>query len=136
MSELIINGKDALTEFGVQMGDSFLDAIFAPVPTKAFIENKSRLQHGKQVIHSNPKADERDVTLTFNLEGDSPEDYLVKYKNFKVELSKGLVIIEVPALGETYRLTYQKSITFAMDRERSFSKISCKFNEANPSDRD
>lgn len=71
MSELTINGKDALAEFGVQMGDDFLDAIFAPAPTKAFIENKSRLQDGKQVIYNNPKADERDVTLTFNLEGSS-----------------------------------------------------------------
>lgn len=136
MSELTINGKDALAEFGVQMGDDFLDAIFAPAPTKAFIENKSRLQDGKQVIYNNPKADERDVTLTFNLEGSSQEDYLSKYKKFKVELSKGLVVISVHALRETYRLTYQKSITFAMNVERTFAKISCKFNEANPSDRD
>lgn len=135
MSELYINGKDALTEFGVRMGENFLDAIFAPVPTKAFIENKSRLQDGKQVIYNNPKADERDVTLTFNLEGLSPEDYLERYKKFKVELSKGLVVINVSALGETYRLTYQKSNTFAMDTSRTFTKISVKFNESNPKNR-
>lgn len=135
MSELIINGKDALTEFGVRMGDGFLDAIFAPVPTKAFIENKSRLQDGKQVIYNNPKADERDVTITFNLEGSTPEDYFRKYKKFKEELSKGLIAIEVPVLAETYRLTYQKSTTFAMNIERTFAKISVKFNEPNPADR-
>lgn len=135
MSELIINGKDALTEFGVRMGDNFLDAIFAPVPTKAFIENKSRLQDGKQIIYNNPKADERDVTITFNLEGSTPEDYLRKYKKFKEELSKGLIAIEVPVLAETYRLTYQKSTTFAMNIERTFAKISVKFNEPNPADR-
>ena len=135
MSELIINGKDALTEFGACMGDGFLDAIFAPVPTKAFIENKSRLKNGKQVIHNDPKVDERDVTLTFNLEGSTPEDYLRKYKKFKEELSKGLIAIEVPVLAETYRLTYQKSTTFAMNIERTFAKISVKFNEPNPADR-
>lgn len=135
MSELIINGKDALTEFGVRMGDNFLDAIFAPIPTKAFIENKSRLKDGKQVIHNDPKVDERDVTLTFNLEGSTPEDYLRKYKKFKEELSKGLIAIEVPVLAETYRLTYQKSTTFAMNIERTFAKISVKFNEPNPADR-
>lgn len=135
MSELTINGKDALTEFGVCMGDGFLDAIFVPVPTKAFIENKSRLQDGKQVIYNSPKADERDVTLTFNLEGLSPEDYLERCKKFKVELSKGLVVIDVPVLGETYRLTYQKSNTFAMNTCRTFAKISVKFNEPNPKNR-
>lgn len=135
MSELIINGKDGLMEFGVRMGDNFLDAIFAPSPTKAFIENKSRLQDGKRVIYNNPKADERDVTLTFNLEGSTPEDYLRKYKKFKEELSKGLIAIEVPVLAETYRLTYQKSTTFAMNIERTFAKISVRFNESNPSER-
>lgn len=136
MSDLIINGKDALTEFGVKMGEGFLDAIFAPAPTKEFIENKSRLMNGKQVIHNNPKADERDVTLTFNVEGDSPSDYLTKYKKFKDELAKGLVVIEVPILGEIYRLIYGKSVTFAMNTERTFSKISCKFNEADPTNRE
>lgn len=135
MNELIINGKDALTEFGVRMGDGFLDAIYSPSPLKVFIENKSRLQDGKQVIYNNPRSDERDVTLTFNLEGSSADDYLEKYKKFKVELSKGLIAIGVPVLGENYQLTYQKSATFAMNIERTFAKISCKFNEPNPADR-
>ncbi|WP_042369768.1 hypothetical protein [Bacteroides neonati] len=133
MNELIINGKDAFLEYGIKMGEGFLDAIFSPAPIKDFVENKSRLTGGKQVIYNNPKVDERDITLTFNLEGDSPGDYLVKCKKFKEELSKGLIIIEVPVLGETYRLTYGKSVTFAMNTERTFSKISCKFNEPNPS---
>ncbi len=135
MNELIINGKDAFLEYGIKMGEGFLDVIFSPAPIKDFVENKSRLTDGKRVIYNNPKVDERDVTLTFNLEGDSPEDYLVKYKKFKEELSKGLIIIEVPVLGETYRLTYGKSVTFAMNTERTFSKISCKFNEPNPANR-
>lgn len=135
MSELIINGKDALIEFGVRMGDNFLDAIFAPVPIKVFIENKSRLENGKQVVHNEPRVDERDVTLTFNLEGSTSEDYLQKYKRFKEELLKGLVTIEVPVLAETYHLTYQRSTTFAMNLERTFSRISVKFNESNPANR-
>lgn len=136
MSELVINGKDAFTEYGARMGDNFLDAIFAPVPIKAFIENKSRLENGKQVIYNAPKADERDVTLTFNVEGSTPEEYLQKYKRFKEELLKGLITVEVPALAEIYRLTYQKSVTFAMNTERTFSKVSVKFNEPNPANRE
>lgn len=136
MADLLINGKDALQVWGVRMGDGFLDAIYSPSPLKEFIANKSRLENGKRVIHGNPKIDERDVTLTFNVEGASQTDYLTKYKAFKTELEKGKVEIRVPELGEEiYRLTYQKSVTFAMNASRTFSKISCKFNESNPSDR-
>lgn len=49
MAELIINGKDAFQEWGVRMGDNFLDVLNAPVPMKEFIENSSRLEHGKQI---------------------------------------------------------------------------------------
>ena len=45
MAELIINGREALKEWGVRMGDNFLDVLGAPVPLKEFIENKSRLEH-------------------------------------------------------------------------------------------
>ena len=43
MAELIINGREALKEWGVRMGDNFLDVLGAPVPLKEFIENKSRM---------------------------------------------------------------------------------------------
>ena len=54
MAELIINGREALKEWGVRMGDNFLDVLGAPVPLKEFIENKSRLEHGKQVLWITP----------------------------------------------------------------------------------
>ena len=37
MAELIINGREALKEWGVRMGDNFLDVLGAPVPLKEFI---------------------------------------------------------------------------------------------------
>ena len=47
--ELYINGNDAWTTWGVNMGDGFLDAIDAPLPMKDYIENSSRTEHGKRV---------------------------------------------------------------------------------------
>lgn len=136
MADLIINGFDAFRQWGIRMGDGFLDAIFAPEPMKEFIENKSRLQHGKQVLYNNPKVDERDVTLVFTLEGSSPDDYLVKYSAFKTELQKGKVEIKVPVLGDqVYRFTYLRSASFGLNIPRTFSKISIKFNEPNPANR-
>lgn len=136
MSDLLINGKDTFTTWGVRMGDDFISQIYAPVPMKEFIENKSRLEDGKQVLYDNPKVDERDVTLAFTLQGNSSSDYASKYKSFINELKKGKVEIQVPALGpEIYRLTYQKSVSYGLSMDRSFSKISIKMNEPNPNNR-
>lgn len=137
MADLIINGFDAFLQWGIRMGDGFLDAIFAPEPLKEFIENKSRLNNGKQVVYNNPKIDERDVTLVFTLEGETPDDYLSKYSAFKTELQKGKIEIKVPAFGnQVYRLTYLRSASFGLNIPRTFSKISVKFNEPNPAERE
>ena len=135
MVELIINNKDALKEWGVRMGEGFLDVIGASAPMKDFIENKSRLEHGKRVIINNPKVDEREITLSFTIEGSSQSDYQSKKKAFFDELYKGKVDIQVPANGsEIYHLIYTgKSVTYAQSLDRTFGKISSKFSEPNPS---
>lgn len=50
MSDLLINTQDAYTTWGVRIGEGFLDVLGASSPMKEFIENKSRLEHGKRVI--------------------------------------------------------------------------------------
>ncbi len=137
MVELLINNKNAYTTWGVRMGDKFLDTIGASSPMKEFIENKSRLEHGKRVIVNNPKLDERDITLSFTIEGNSKSDYQAKKKVFFDELYKGTVDIQVPAnSSEIYHLIYLgKSITYAQSLDRTFGKISMKFNEPNPANR-
>ena len=136
MADLLINTKDALETWGVRMGDNFISAIQEPAPLKEFVENKSRLNDGKEVDVSNPKLDERDVTLVFNIEGDTESRYLSNYKSFVAELQKGKVDINVPVLGtEIYHLIFKKSSSFSMNRQRTFSKLSVKFNEPNPNNR-
>lgn len=48
--DLFINGKDAWSTWGVRMGDSFLDAIDGFNQMKDYIEDESRLEHGKRII--------------------------------------------------------------------------------------
>lgn len=135
IGDLFINGNDAYTTFGVCMGDGFLDAILAPPPLKEFVENKSRLDNGKQVLYDNPRLDERDLTLMFYLEGCNCDEYLERYRRFMIELNKGKISVRIPVINETYNLIYQKSASFAMNRARTFTKISVKFNEPNPANR-
>ena len=133
-NDLLINGKDAYTFWGVRMGEGFLDVIGASAPMKDFIENKSRLEHGKRVIINDPKGDEREITLSFTIEGSSQSDYQSKKKAFFDELYKGKVDIQVPAnSNDIYHLIYLgKSITYAQGLDRMFGKISSKFCEPNP----
>lgn len=134
--DLLINGKDSFETWGVNMGDGFLESLYSPVPMKGIIENKSRLEHVKRVILNNPKKDERDLTLVFTLMGENQSDYIDKYKSFITEISAGDIAIKVPALGEeVYHVYYLRSNSFAWSVDRTFSKISIKFCEPNPSNR-
>ena len=47
--DLLINNKDAWTTWGVNMGAGFLDIIDAPLQMKEYIENESRMEHGKHI---------------------------------------------------------------------------------------
>lgn len=137
MADLLINNKDTFATWGVRMGDGFLDIIGAAVPIKEFIENKSRLEHGKRVIINNPRVDEREMTLSFTIEGSSQSDYQAKKKAFFEELYKGAVDIQVPDnSSEIYHLVYSgKSVTYAQSLDRTFGKVSAKFCEPNPVNR-
>ena len=135
--DLIINGKDAWTTWGVRMGNGFLDSIDGFNEMKNYIENESRLEHGKRVITDNAKVDSREFTLQFTIEGNSENDYRTKKKSFQSELEKGTVNIKIPTLGnEVYKLVYLgKSISYGLSIDRCFGKVSSKFCEPNPMDR-
>lgn len=135
--DLTINNKDAWNTWGVRMGDGFLDAIDGFNQMKDYIENESRLEHGKRVITDNAKVDSREITLQFTIEGGSESDYRTKKKAFQTELEKGVVSIKVPALGnEVYKLVYLgKNVSYGLSLDRCFGKVSSKFEEPNPSDR-
>lgn len=135
--DLLINGRDAWDTWGVRMGDGFLDTIDGFNEMKEYIENESRLEHGKRVITENAKVASRQITLQFTIEGDSESDYRTKKKSFQAELEKGMVNIKVPALGnDVYKLVYLgKSVSYALNSDRCFGKVSSKFEEPNPMSR-
>lgn len=86
--DLFINGKDAWSTWGVRMGDGFLDAIDGFNEMKDYIENESRLEHGKRVITENAKIDSREITLHFTIQGNSESDYRTKKKHSRQNWKK------------------------------------------------
>lgn len=135
--DLFINNKDAWSTWGVRMGDSFLDTIDGFNEMKDYIEDESRLEHGKRMITDNAKVASREITLQFTIEGSSESDYRTKKKAFQTELEKGLVNIKVPALGtDVYKLVYLgKNVSYGLSLDRCFGKVSSKFCEPNPANR-
>lgn len=137
MADLLINGKDALTEYGVRMGDGFLDKLGDPAPLKDYIKNSCRLKDGVNYAKVIPKLDERSLTLTFYIEGKDKADFIAKKKAFLAVLYAGDVKICVPQDSpDVYKLKYTgKNVTFAKNVERTFAKMSVGFQEPNPADR-
>lgn len=134
--DLYINGKDAFTEWGVCMGKGFINAIRSASPMKDFIENESRLEHGKRIIVDNPKVKGREVTLSFTIIGRSKEDYRIKKDAFIKELENVNVTLRVSNYPETYKLIYTgKSIVYGESIAHTNGMFSAKFEEPNPKDR-
>lgn len=135
--DLIINNKDAYTEWGMSMGDGFIENMLIPSAMKPFVENASRLEHGKRVLVNSPKVEPREVTVTFHIQGKTETEYMGHYKQFLNELQGGTIHIKIPKVGnEVYKLIYQRATSFTQNYKRTSSKLSVKFEEPNPMDRE
>lgn len=136
MGKLIINKKDALKTWGVKMYDNFIDNLNAMASMKDYVTNTNRLKDGVQYCKTIPKLDERDVTLTFTLEGKNHDDFLEKKNAFLAELYLSDLEIEVPDDSDNvYFLKYVNGVSYGQNVNRTFAKIGVKFKEPNPAKR-
>ena len=134
-ADLVINGLDAFTTWGVRMGDNFLDALSELAPMKEYITNSSTLEDGVQYERANPKLNERNVTLSFTIEGSSRSDFLAKKRAFQAVLYGGDVAICVPLdSSSVYHLKYKNGVSYAQNIGRTFCKMSVKFTEPKPTE--
>ena len=136
-NELIINGKDAWTNYRVKMGSGFLDALEADADNKSYITNEVRTEHGVRVVPIRPKKTERSVTLEFVIVGRDHTDYNKRVKAFDALMDNGFVTIQVPeSKDDIYRLfCTRKSSSYSRGKGGSIGKKSLKFTEYNPTNR-
>lgn len=138
LGEVFINGEDAQDVYGVSFGSDSFTTLLAPAPVKAYIENKSALSHGKQVLNDEelpPKLDERDIQLTFFLRANSMEQFLTRYAAFTAVLQAGKVEIRTKYQPKvTYRCNYISCAQFTQFNGR-LAKFVLKLNEPNPNNR-
>ncbi len=131
-----INGKDAFTQYGINLEDGALSALMTPAPMKDYIEGKSRMRNGKTVI-ANPRYDSREITLPFHLIAADKTEFFGKYSLFCSEvLAGGTFTLKTKyQSGVVYRLVYLSCSQFSQYCQ-SLAKFSLKVEEPDPTDRD
>ncbi|MFR8834963.1 hypothetical protein [Bacteroides nordii] len=136
MKELFINGDDAYEKWGVSLGESALSELMTPPANKAFIENESRLQHGKRVLVANPKLDARNLTLQMNLTASDEKTFFKNYKLFCDEvLATGVLNIKTAYQSDVVYKTIYVSCSQFSQFMRGIGKFTLKLIEPNPNDR-
>ena len=133
--ELFINGLDAYLEYGLSLESSGLSALMTPPPNKEYIENKSRLEHGKRVVPANPKVDEREVNIICHIKASSKEKFLSQYSKLCEVFAAGKLDISTSYQPNVvYRMIYQSCSQFTEYR-LGLAKFTLRLNEPNPTNR-
>ena len=139
-NDLLIKGVDdevyreGYSHYHVRMGQGFLDALEGNLQMKEAVENDSRLEHGVRMLVSN-KITKRTINLTFNIFGNTEQQYQANKAAFEAMLYKGIVHIKV---NDTYHPNYYhlvytgKSVSYHHSYSGRFGTMVCQFTEPNP----
>lgn len=135
VGQLYINGKDAYLTWGVTLDDTSIAALMTPAPIKEFTENKSRSINGKIVKDTDPKLEERNITLSLNITAKNRSAFLSRYNSFCSELATGRLNIQTIFTGSVvYKTIYKDCRQFEQFNGR-VGKFLLSLNEPNPTDR-
>ena len=134
--QLYINGEDAYLTWGIFLDETALSTLMTPAPNKEFISNKYRSKDGKTVIKHNPRLDEREITLPFNMTAKDSDTFMTNYARFCEDvLAKGELVIRTQFQPTVwYRCIYLSCTQFSQFIQE-MAKFSLKLNEPDPSDR-
>lgn len=133
--DLYINGKDAYLEWGMSLDDTAVSTLMKPAPNKPYIENKSRLEHGKRVSTKNAKKAERTISLGINFTAANEEQFLSRYDAFCTEMEKGDVEIKTIHKPNTVYRTVYKDCSQYSQFVRRLAKCILMLEEPNPHNR-
>lgn len=107
MVKVYINDKDIYQEFGASMIRGGIEALLTPAANKEYVTTSSRLRNGTQYQTANIKKEQRELTLSFCIEGDTHVAYLNNYEAFLNEIN-GAFTLRVLAQDIVDGLYYTK----------------------------
>lgn len=136
MIKLYLNNIDVSS--WCSLGEEAMVTLMTPAPMKAYLENKSESNNGKQVLISDETpalVDERDVTLVFNVYGKTQAGMLANFQRLVNILKAGKVDLKTNfEANVVYHLTY-KSCTQLRTFFNDHAIFTITFNEPNPANR-
>ena len=131
-----INGKP-LSAIGVTLLSGAYSALMTPAPLKDFVENDNPLKDGTEVLSPlngstlRPRIKERDITLTFLIQGETEAEFKQNYASFVRILHEGDVVLFASDLSKSFHLLYSNCTQFDNYRLNA-CKLAVKFREPNP----
>lgn len=139
MADLLINNKDAQSNWGIHMGKDFLDTLLAPLEVKEYVTNEVRDEDGTRIMMPNgaPFFKQRSLVLSFVCIGTSEADFKAKKEAFLRVIYGGQITLKIPPVSnDVYRLIYNgQGCTWKMNAKRTIATITLKFVEPNPRNR-
>ncbi len=135
MEDILINGKNAWSQWRIRLMVGSLEQLLKPAPAKPFVINESRDIPGRQVLPKKPQPKQREITLDVSIQGDDFNDYVLKLDSFFDELRKGIVELYIPLLDRTYRLVYVDSFLKKRVASNGFGTFKIDFEEPDPTNR-
>jgi len=129
-----INDQDIWTKWGARLQRGAYEALLTPAPLKGYVENKSRMINGTQVLVNNPRVEERSVTFTITIQGRTESEYLQRYHSFVEALQSGWIQLKIPALKLQFNLLYDSCTKFGNHGLR-YGKFSLRLREPDPTNR-
>lgn len=134
--DLIINGKDARSTWGVVTTPNTLNALLNPCTMKDYPVFDSRLEHGSRIDTSNPKVAQRDLNMEIQMTAASPEEFYSRHAAFCEELEKGAFdLYTTDRPGVIYHFKYNSCNQYSQFC-RGIATLSLKVTEPNPKDRE
>lgn len=127
-----------LGEYGVSLIRGWREALLTPAGVKDYIENNNRLEHGVQALTSKKycKKAKRSVSLNMLLEGETEEDYLLKYESFLDKIAySGEICLKVPVLKRVFKIVYSACKQYG-DFGLRKGNFTLTFEEDNPDNRE
>lgn len=132
--QLFINGKDAYTQWSITMDSTSLSSLLTPPPLKAYIENNSRTDDGRQYL-SLGTVDARELSLNLNLTANNEEEFFQRYNSFCTELRNGELRISTKYQPEVVYNCLYVSCTQFTQFMRGIAKFTLKLREPDPTNR-
>jgi hypothetical protein len=134
-NETYINGIDIWITYNARLiHDSFVNLLL-PENRKEYVENNERNQPGKQIFVSNPQPSDKEVQLSFLIEGNDKPDFLEKYRQLVSLLENGMIELKAIPVQMVYKLTMDSTMSLDIFGNDNSGILVVKFNEPNPKDR-